>query len=437
MLASGSNSLYGTRRWLLSSCFIALTALTTACGGGGDSGAGNSNGSAPPPPPPPSAAPVAPAPPPPAANTAATPMVAGGNTFSLALMRDGSVFAWGDQQNGTLGNGSSAAISTRFPTRALNLAAITRVAAGGAHGMALRSDGQVFVWGANGSGRLGLGQDGGAFATPVVLPGLSGITAIAAGESFSMALRADGTLFTWGDNSQGQLGLGDALARLSPTAVPGTGAVVAIAAGANHALALRSDGSVLAWGKNSDGQLGVGDFNARAVPTPVAALAGRGITQLAAGEFHSLALSADGRVRGWGSSLRGEVGVAANTANGFGNFALPALLPEVTGASAIVAGARHSIALLNDGTLRTWGDNGSGRLGNGRSGSVSQSTFVPQIPQISTVTAIGAGKTHSLAIVADGRVACFGNNFFSQCGRIEIVDLTDPVEVGPGFNVGP
>ena len=433
---SASESNHPTRRWLLSTCFMALTALA-ACGGG-------DSGSAPPSPAAPAtpAAPVAPvAPvvptPPPAAITSSTPMLAGGNGFSLALMRDGSVFAWGDQQNGTLGNGNNAASSTRIPTRALNLAAITRVAAGDAHGMALRNDGQVFIWGANGSGRLGLGQDGGAFATPVALPGLAGITAIAAGERFSMALRADGTLFTWGDNSQGQLGLGDVQARLSPTAVPGTGTVVAIAAGANHALALRSDGSVLAWGKNSDGQLGVGDFDARAVPTPVAALAGRGITQLAAGEFHSLALSSDGRVRGWGSSLRGEVGVAANTANGFGNFVLPALLPGVAGASAIAAGARHSMALLNDGTLRTWGDNGAGRLGNGLSGSFSQSTFVAQIPQISTVTAIGAGKNHSLAIVADGRAACFGDNFFSQCGRIEIVDLTDPVEVGPGFNVGP
>ncbi len=417
------------RRWLLASCFIALTTLA-ACGGGGDSGGAPPAPAAP-------VAPGAPTPPPVAAITSSTPMLAGGNGFSLALMRDGSVFAWGDQQNGTLGNGNNAASSTRTPTRALNLAAITRVAAGDAHGMALRNDGQVFVWGANGSGRLGLGQDGGAFATPVALPGLVGITAIAAGERFSMALRADGTLFTWGDNSQGQLGLGDVQARLSPTAVSGTGVVVAIAAGANHALALRSDGSVLAWGKNSDGQLGLGDFDARTVPTVVAALAGRGITQLAAGEFHSLALSSDGRVRGWGSSLRGEVGVAANTGNGFGNFVLPALLPGVTGASAIVAGARHSIALLNDGTLRTWGDNGAGRLGNGLSGSFSQSTFVAQIPQISTVTAIGAGKNHSLAIVADGRAACFGDNFFSQCGRIETVDLTDPVEVGPGFNVGP
>ncbi len=417
MSASGSKTLPSARGWLLSSCLVAVA----ACGGGGDSAPAGAG------------APVAP---PPAAITRTTPMVAGGNGFSLALMRDGSVFAWGDQQNGTLGNGNNAASSTRFPVQALNLTAITRIAAGDAHGMALRTDGQVFVWGANGSGRLGLGQDGGAFATPVPLPGLSGISAVAAGERFSMALRADGTLLTWGDNTQGQLGLGDAAARLSPVEVPGLSGVVAIAAGANHALALRGDGTVLAWGKNSDGQLGVGDFAARAVPTAVAALSGRGVTQLAAGEFHSLALSADGRVRGWGSSLRGEVGVAANSANGFGNFVLPTLVPDVAGATAIAAGARHSMALLNDGTLRTWGDNGAGRLGNGFSGSFSQSTFVPQIPQLSSVTALGAGKNHSLAILADGRVACFGDNFFSQCGRIETVDLTDPVEVGPGFNVG-
>jgi alpha-tubulin suppressor-like RCC1 family protein len=114
----------------------------------------------------------------------------------------------------------------------------------------------------------------------------------------------------------------------------------------------------------------------------------------------------------------------------------PTVIPNLLGVTALAAGETHSVALRNDGTIRTWGNASAGRLGNGTSGA-SQSTSIPQVANVSTVKAIAAGTNHTLALLGDGRVGCFGSNFTSQCGRVEITDLTTPVEVGPGFRINP
>lgn len=431
-------SLFSGARRAMPACLIVLL---SACGGGGGGGsepapapvenvgtgsglATGTNGGD-------QTAPTNPTPPP-ASN--ATPMVAAGDGFSLALTADGTVMAWGDQENGTLGNGVDRARSTRVPTPVLGLTNIRQIAAGPAHAMALRSDGVVFVWGANGFGRLGLGRDGGAEPTPVQVAGLSNIVAIAAGGAHSLALRADGAVFAWGDNFVGQLGLSDAEQRDAPSRITTLSNVVAIAAGGQHSLAVRDDGSVWAWGSNADGQLGIGDTEPRLVPTPIASLAGQAIEQVAAGRFHSLARSANGAVFSWGASNRGQSGREAATVDGFGQFLIPGLIAELTGVAAIAAGDEHSLARLADGSLLSWGHAGDGRLGNGTAG-ITQSSFRAQQVQAPTVTAIAAGKSHSLLIDAAGRVGCFGSNFFSQCGRVEGSEFDIPVEVGPGLNV--
>ncbi len=389
---------------------VLLGLLLTACGGGGG-GAGGA---------PPS---------PPATPISVTPMVVGGSGFSFALKRDGTVVSWGDQQNGTLGNGRNVASSTSVPNAVLNLTAITQIAAGNNHGIARRNDGAVFVWGANSAGQLGVGG-GGAIATPVQL-NLSNIIAVAAGGDSSFALRDDGVVFAWGSNNAGQLGLNDNNLRVSPVQIPNLTGVSAIAAGGSHALALRVDKTVFAWGNNLDGQLGLNDTLPRRIPTQVIALNNLNVTKIAAGQLHSLALTGSGTVRAWGANHRGQLG------NGFGGSRLlPVQVLNLTRvAVAIAAGANHSLALLDDETMRTWGNNSFGQLGIGTSGT-STSTNIPQLP-LATVIAIGSGDDHSLAIMADGRVGCFGNNFFSECGQPSgFSEFTTPIEVGsPALNV--
>ncbi|MFM2057677.1 MAG: hypothetical protein RLY71_2062 [Pseudomonadota bacterium] len=393
--------------WLIAGAM----ALLAGCGGGGG---GDSS-------------PTTPTP-----SVTVKPMVAAGSGHSFALKSDGTVVSWGDQENGTLGNGVNSASSTRHPQSVLGLSRITQIAAGRAHGLALSLDGKIFVWGANGSARLGLGSDGGAVATPVQLTSLSNIIAVAAGDTHSLALRSDGAIFTWGSNEAGQLGLGDTSLRMLPTQITQLSNVKSVAAGGQHSLALRSDGTVWAWGNNLDGQLGLGDLISRTIPVRVTALAGRGtVVQLAAGGFHSMALMSAGTIHAWGSSLYGQVG-----GNYGSDVKTPALVTGINAAAEISAGELHSLTRLANGTMLSWGHAGAGRLGNGFSG-VTKSTDVPQQVQLAGAIAIAAGQSHSLAVMQDGRVACFGDNFFSACGRFEAIDFSVPVEVGPGLRVGP
>lgn len=410
-------------RQLTGRLFIVSTVVAlVACGGGGGGGSAPAPAPNPPAPPPPA--------PPPA--VAVTPMVAAGSGFSLALKTNGTVASWGDQGTGQLGNNVVNAVAQRNAQTVTNLSNARKVAAGEFHALALRADGTVVAWGSNADGKLGIGTIGGVFATPQAVTGLTNVTAIAAGLDHALALRGDGTVWAWGQNDVCQLGQNDTTSRGTATQVPSLANVTAIAAGGAHSFALRSDGAVFAWGWNANGQLGLGNVsNAACTPVRVTALDGRGVVELAGGGFHSLARTSFGAVLGWGSNSGGQTGSGTP---GSGNVLAPTVVSGLLGVTALAAGDTHSVALRNDGTIRTWGNNSAGRLGNGTSG-ISESRSVPQVPNVSTVTAIAAGFNHTLVVLQDGRVGCFGSNFTNQCGRIEITDLTTPFEVGPGFRI--
>ena len=408
------------RRLFIASSLLALAACV-------DSGSDAS------PSPPPSPSPS----PPTVVPVAVTPMVSAGYGFSLALKTNRTVSSWGAQDTGQLGNDRITTNSQRVPQTVMNLADARKVAIGNFHAVALRGDGTVVAWGSNADGKLGIGMIGGLYPTPQVVSGLTNVTAIAVGHDHGLALRSDKTVWAWGMNDVGQLAQSGTQPRPTPTQVPGLTDVVAIAAGGAHSMAILGDGSVWAWGWNANGQLGLGAGSASVVSTPtrVATLDGRGVVEIVGGEHHTLARIGLGAVLGWGSNLRGQTGVAAP---GSGNVLVPTVIPSLLGVTALAAGASHSVALRNDGTIRTWGNAGSGRLGNDRTGAVSDSTNVPQVPNISTVTAIAAGFNHSLVLLQDGRVFCFGDNANSQCGVLGInLEFATPIEVGPGFNVNP
>ena len=292
----------------------------------------------------------------------AVPHIAAGNGFSLALKTNGTVASWGDQGSGQLGNNVVTASSQRVPQTVVNLTNARRVAAGEFHAVALRADGTVVAWGSNADGKLGIGTFGGSFPTPQAVNGLTDVTAIAAGLDHTLALRSDGSVWAWGENDACQLGQNDTTPRATATQVAGLANVTAVFSGGAHSLALRSDGAVFAWGFNANGQLGLGTtVPAVCLPTRVTALDGRGVIELAGGSFHTLARTSLGAVLGWGSNSRGQTGVAAPG----GNVLAPTVVPNLLGVTALAAGETHSVALRNDGTIRTWGNASAGRLGNG------------------------------------------------------------------------
>jgi alpha-tubulin suppressor-like RCC1 family protein len=252
-----------------------------------------------------------------------------------------TVVAWGDNEYG----------QTTVPVAAQS--GVTAIAAGISHTVALKTDGSVVEWAHYCCGE-----------TNVPVAAQSGVTAIAAGGSQSVALKNDGSVVVWGWLSDGRIWV-------DATEPVGLSGVMAIAAGLSHTVALKTDGSVVEWGYNNYGQTNV----------PVAAQSG--VTAIAAGYYHTLALKTNGSVVAWGDNRGGQTNVP---------------VAARSGVTAIAAGSYHSVALRNDGTVVAWGS----YLG----------TNVP--PGLSEVTAIAAGNEHTVALKTDGSVVAWGYNADGQ-----------------------
>jgi len=244
-------------------------------------------------------------------------------------------------------------------THGVNCKAFSEIAAGLYHSITLKSDGTVWTWGDNQHGQLG---DGTATdrTTPVQVQGLTGVVAIAGGSYHSLALKSDGTVWAWGSNSSGQLGNGTTTKSYTPMQVQGLTGVVAIAAGGKHSLALKSDGTVWAWGDNWYGQLGNGTTTNRFTPVQVQGLTG--VVAIAGGYYHTIALKQDGTVWTWGYNWYGQLGDGTSSPH----RTTPVQVQGLTGVVAIAGGYYHTVALKQDGTVWTWGSDSYGQLGDGR-----------------------------------------------------------------------
>jgi alpha-tubulin suppressor-like RCC1 family protein len=279
-------------------------------------------------------------------------------------------------------------------------------------------------WGQNSLGQLGDGNFNQS-DVPVPVSGLNFVTAVAAGEHHSLVLLSNGTVMAWGANTSGQLGVGEAEIGDSdiPVAVEGLTGVTAIAAGGNHSLALLSNGTVMAWGENESGELGDGNTNESDRPVPVTGLTE--VIAIAAGREYSLALRSGGTVVAWGAGERGQLGNDRTI-----NSDTPVNVKDLTGVTAIAAGGEHALALLSDGTVMAWGENEYGQLGNRTvteenrkkeeeegEREVENISDVPvPVEGLSSVTAITAGANHSLALLGGGTVMAWGEDKYGQLG---------------------
>jgi alpha-tubulin suppressor-like RCC1 family protein len=277
--------------------------------------------------------------------------VSAGEAMSVALHADGTVWTWGSNLDGNLGDGSSI-LKRSVPGKVPGLPRITQVSAGFAHVLARGADGSVWAWGLNSSGQLGDGKDPSSEAsarTPVRVL-LSGAVQVSAGGISSVAVGPNGEVWTWGSNSFGQLGNHSPL-RFSATPVRALTPdhITQVAAGNRHVLALRLDGSVWAWGLNSNGQLGDGTFSTSSVPVRVDPRVS-GITRIAAGAAQNLAVGATGVLWSWGANDDGQIGDGAEMDRSTPvAVAIPAPPTQVT------AGQGFDLAVLPDGTLWGWG----------------------------------------------------------------------------------
>lgn len=353
--------------------------------------------------------------------------VSAGNASSLAVGNTGSIYAWGSNASGQLGDGTTTDRGVPTTTTLPGGTSAIAVASGNAlnvvyttgHSLAVGANGVVYAWGDNSYGQLGDGT-----TTPsnvpvtATLPGGVAAVAVAGGNYYSLALGANGMVYAWGDNYHGQLGIGQAglgSEQNAPvtTTLPAGVRVVAISAGGDHSLALGANGVVYAWGVNDSGQVGNGTTTNQNLPTAVSLPGGLTAIALAAGYAHSLALGSNHVVYTWGSNYDGRLGDGGKEDHRTTPAAVR--LPGGIRATAVAAGANHSLALGADGIIYAWGGNQFGELGDGTSAQrgLPVATMLPN--GVRAVT-IAAGFYHSLAVGANGRLYAWGDNSYGQLG---------------------
>ncbi|MSQ23289.1 MAG: hypothetical protein EXR58_01870 [Chloroflexi bacterium] len=344
---------------------------------------------------------------------------------SSALCEGFAACGWGAGTNGQLGDGTQT--DQLVPIGIPGLDGVLRMEAGGigprSFSLAVKRDGSVWGWGNNSLGQLGNGSTVDQ-PSPVQVPDLAGVVTISAGGHHSLALKSDGTVWAWGYNDSGQLGDGTTINRQSPVQVLDLTDVTALAAGDQHSLALKSDGTIWGWGANTYGALGDGTGDGRSTPAPISGFSG--VTAVAAGAYHSLALLSDGTVWGTGYNQNGELGDGTTDPR-----LTPVPVSGLSNASAIGAGTFHSLALMPDGTVWTWGSNTNRQIGDGTRNHPVLSPV--QVVGLSGVVGIGSGYSHTLAIRDDGTLWTWGWNEFGQLGDGTVLDSLVPVQV-PGIS---
>ncbi len=348
--------------------------------------------------------------------------IAAGYDHTCALTSGGGVKCWGSNGYGQLGNGTTS--NSNVPVDVLGLTSgVSAIVAAFGHTCALTSGGGVKCWGYNRFGQLGSGTTT-TSSVPVDVAGLaSGVTAIAAGAYHSCALTSGGGVKCWGWNSLGQLGNGSTTDSLTPVDVAGLASgVTAIATGAYHSCALTSGGGVNCWGNNLVGQLGNGTILDSLTPVDASGLTS-GISAIAAGHTHTCALTSGRGATCWGYNSYGKLGNGSTIRS-----PIPVDVSGLTsGVIAIAAGGYHTCAVTSGGGVKCWGYNGYGRLGNGT--TINSSVTVDVAGLASGVRGIAAGLAHTCALTSGGGVKCWGWNSSGQLGTGRSTNSRVPVDV--------
>jgi alpha-tubulin suppressor-like RCC1 family protein len=341
----------------------------------------------------------------------ALPTVASANVVSI-------VYGWGNNSDGQVGVGPVGGSQLRPVPVADTATNVLQLAGGSSFNVSLRSDGTVWAWGNNSYGQLGDGTDQNSFA-PVRVRGLpAGIVQVTAGANHAAAVDSDGSVWTWGDDSFGELGYATPAGLPASTAsrVPGVAGVKQVAAGANFTVALRSNGEVWTWGRGDHGQLGDGTHDTSRT-TPARNRAVYGMTQISAGGDFTLALR-PGSVWAWGANFMGQLGNGSTVTDS----ATPVIVDRHTqNATRIVAGGDHAFAIDPDGSLWAWGNNTFGALGIGviddPNGAFGHGRNTATHLSLTGITQLGAGGEESVALRSDGTLLVWGMDLFGLLGN--------------------
>ncbi len=347
--------------------------------------------------------------------------LATGWQHTCALLSSGAVKCWGSNGNGELGDGTTTQRGS--PAAAINLgAAATAIVSGALSSCALLTGGTVKCWGSNAFGQLG-DSTMISRSTPVSVINLGGAAmAIAGGGYHTCAILSGGGVKCWGNNDSGQLGDGTTTQRSSPVSVSNLdAAATGIAGGGFHTCALLSSGAVMCWGGNGSGELGDGTTTQRSSPVSVSNL-GATATAVVTGRLHTCALLTGGTVKCWGYNTFGQLGDGTTTTP-----ANPVSVINLGGAAAALSGgAFHTCALVGGG-VKCWGSNGNNEMGDGSMTHRSAPVPVSNLGGIATALS-AAGAEHTCAVLSGG-VRCWGRNTNGQLGDNTTMARSTPVTV--------
>jgi hypothetical protein len=336
------------------------------------------------------------------------------------------VFSWGNNGSGRLGDGTTTSRSSPG-TVAGGGTTWYAASAGCAHTAAIKIDGTLWTWGCNNSGQLGDGTATSRSSPGTVAGGGTTWCFVSAGADHIAAVKTDGTLWTWGANSSGQLGDGTTTGRSSPGTTAGGGTNWCfVVASSSHSAGIKTDGTLWTWGFNTSGQLGDGTATSRLSPVTVAGGGTTWRTVSARGD-HTVAVKTDGTLWTWGANGSGQLGEGTNT----GRSSPGTVAGGGTTWCAASAGCSNTAAIKTDGTLWTWGCNTTtGQLGDGT--TTNRSSPVTTAGGGTTWCAASVGRDHTAAVKTDGTLWTWGGNNAGQLGNGTATSRSSPGTVAGG-----
>lgn len=336
-----------------------------------------------------------------------------GDYHSCAVRTDGTLWCWGENSYGQLGTGDTTDRST--PTRVGSLTTWASVETGADHTCAIRTDRTLWCWGYNSFGQVGIGNRTDQL-TPAQVGTSAGWASVATSGFHTCALRTDGTLWCWGDNYYGQSGVGaDAGATVTTPAQVGTATWASVGGGIRHTCAIRTDRTLWCWGANYYGQVGIG--NEINQPTPVRVGTDTWASVSPGWYYHTCAIRIDGTLWCWGS-------IPGLTTS---DRTVPTQVGSVTAWASVEAGGFQTCAIRTDGTLWCWGGNSFGQLGTGD--STDQSAPVQEGTAATTWAQVSTGVHHVCALRADRTLWCWGANGDGQLGTGDTTARSTPTRV--------
>ena len=330
--------------------------------------------------------------------------VVAGGSHSATVTKDGSLYMWGWNFHGQLGDGTTTDRYT--PVKIMDN--VASVSLGGYHSAAITKDGSLYMWGCNGNGRLGDGTTTDRY-TPVKI--MDNVASVSLGGYHSAAITKNGSLYTWGYNEYGQLGDGTSSHKTKPVKIMDN--IVSVSLGGYHSAAITKDGSLYMWGFNYRGRLGDGTTASKDTPVKIM----DNVVSVSLGSGYSAAVTKDGSLYMWGHNGNGQLGDGTSS-----HKTKPVKIMD--NIVSVSLGGYHSAAITKDSNLYMWGGNGNGQLGDG----ITTNRNTP-VKIMDNVASVSLGGYHSAAITKNGSLYTWGYNEYGQLGDGTTTDRTSPVAI--------